>query len=64
MAAEYINLYEPTYRTHPEEDELFYPSQAKAIADEILAQELEGQVYDDDDALEWSKTISDKVMMI
>ena len=27
----YINIYEPTYRTAPEDHEVFYPSQAKAL---------------------------------
>ena len=61
IAETYINVYEPTFRTEPEEDERFYPSQAKKLMEEILAKELTNQEYDEDDALEWSKNISDKV---
>ena len=57
----YINIYEPTFRTGPEENEVFYPSQAKALADEVLKAELNNQEFDEDDAKEWSVQISDKV---
>ena len=39
----------------------FYPSTAKEIADKILADELSNQVYDENEAKDWSLTISDKV---
>jgi hypothetical protein len=56
----YLNIYEPTYRKEPVEDERFYPSQAKAIAQAALEETLTNQDYDEDDAKEWSNTISDK----
>ena len=56
-----MNIYEPTFRLEPEEDERFYPSQAKALADKVIATELANQEYDEDDAKEWSVAISDKV---
>ena len=39
----------------------FYPSKAKEIADKIIEEELNGAVYDDQDAKSWSVIISDKV---
>jgi hypothetical protein len=39
----------------------FYPSAAKTIADKILAEELNGQVFDEEEAKTWSLNISDKV---
>ena len=57
-----IDIVLPTYRTEPEEDEKFYPSKARAIAERVIAEELSGQqVYDEEDAKTWSLNISDKV---
>ena len=39
----------------------FLPSQAKAIAEEVVRSELEGQIYDEEDAKAWSNIICDKV---
>ncbi len=39
----------------------FYPSKAKAIADKIISDELNGQAYDEEEAKHWSLNISDKV---
>lgn len=39
----------------------FYPSAAKAIADSVLAEILNDQVYDEEDAKNWSMDISDKI---
>lgn len=39
----------------------FYPSKAKAIGDRVIAEELNGVVYDEEDAKHWSITISDKI---
>lgn len=56
-----IEIVEPTYRLEPDEDEKFYPSKAKAIAEKILADELNNQIYEDEDCKHWSLNISDKV---
>jgi len=40
MAETYIDVVLPTYRTDPEENDRFYPSVAKAIADKVLETEL------------------------
>ena len=56
-----IDIVLPTYRMEPEEDERFYPSAAKAIAEKILLEELRDQVYDEEEAKFWSLNISDKV---
>ena len=45
----------------PEEHERFYPSVAKAMTDKILIEELNGQIYDEEEAKIWSLNISDKV---
>jgi len=58
-----IDIVLPTYRMEPEEHERFYPSRAKAIAEKIMAEELNGQVYDEEDAKIWSLNISDKVRL-
>lgn len=39
----------------------FYPSKAKVIAEKIMADELNGTVYDEEEAKNWSLNISDKV---
>ena len=39
----------------------FYPSKAKAIAEKILNDELNGAVYNEEDAKIWSLNVSDKV---
>lgn len=57
----YIDIYEPTFRLEPDEEERFYPSQAKKLADSILETELANQEYDEEDAKDWSVNISDKV---
>ena len=56
-----IDIVLPTYRMEPEEHERFYPSVAKAMADKILGEELNGQTYDEEEAKIWSLNISDKV---
>jgi hypothetical protein len=39
----------------------FYPSEARKVAEQILAEELNGKEYDEDDAKEWSLTIAERV---
>jgi hypothetical protein len=39
-AGGYIDVVLPSYRTDPEENDRFYPSVAKAIADKVLETEL------------------------
>lgn len=56
-----IDIVLPTYRMEPEENERFYPSKAKQIAEKIIADELNGVTYDEEDAKNWSLNISDKV---
>ena len=36
----YIDVVLPTYRVEPEENDKFYPSVAKAVADRVLEAEL------------------------
>jgi hypothetical protein len=56
-----IEIVLPTYRMEPEGHERFYPSVAKKIADEILDEDLNDQVYDEEETKIWSLNISDKV---
>lgn len=56
-----IDIVLPTYRMEPEGHERFYPSVAKKIADAILDEELNDQVYDEEEAKIWSLNVSDKV---
>mmetsp|Transcript_27658 Transcript_27658/g.35953 ORF Transcript_27658/g.35953 Transcript_27658/m.35953 type:complete len:134 (+) Transcript_27658:115-516(+) len=51
----------PTYIMSPAEDERFYASQVKALAEAIVQEELEGKTYDEEDAKEWSITICDRI---
>lgn len=39
----------------------FYPSQAKAIAESIVVEELRDQEYEEEDAKAWSLSIADKI---
>ena len=39
----------------------FYPSKAKQIGERIIAEELNGTTYDEEDAKNWSLNISDKI---
>jgi hypothetical protein len=39
----------------------FFPSKAKAIGDRVIAEELNGTVYDEEDAKHWSINVSDKI---
>ena len=56
-----IEVFLPTYRMEPEENERFYPSQARAIAQKITEEELKDQEFDEKDAVVWANLISDKV---
>ena len=56
-----IDIVLPTYRMEPEETEMFYPSVAKKIADEIIAEELKGCEFDDEESKIWSTAISDRI---
>mmetsp|Transcript_13334 Transcript_13334/g.14452 ORF Transcript_13334/g.14452 Transcript_13334/m.14452 type:complete len:130 (+) Transcript_13334:61-450(+) len=56
-----IDIVLPTFRMEPEEHERFYPSKAKQIAERIISEELNGTVYEEEDAKNWSLNISDKV---
>ena len=56
-----IDIVLPTFRMEPEEDEKFYPSRAKAIAEETMKEVLDGMTYDEEEAKFWSTEISDKV---
>ncbi|CAM9155216.1 unnamed protein product [Phaeothamnion confervicola] len=51
----------PTYIMAPEEDERFYPSHVRAIADKLVRSELEGKVYDEEEAKEWCLNIADAI---
>ena len=44
MEQPYIDIVLPTFRLEPDESERFYPSVAKAVADSVLVEELNGQV--------------------
>lgn len=56
-----IEVFLPTFRMEPEEDERFYPSQAKKIAQDIVEAELNGQEFEEDDVKAWTLSIGDKV---
>lgn len=61
MADTYIDVVLPTFRLEPDENEKFYPSVAKKIADSILIEELSGRVYEEDEVNNISLSISDRV---
>mmetsp|Transcript_20883 Transcript_20883/g.61011 ORF Transcript_20883/g.61011 Transcript_20883/m.61011 type:complete len:138 (-) Transcript_20883:626-1039(-) len=56
-----IDVVLPTYIMKPEETEIFYPSQVKAIASEVLESELAGKEYDEDVSKEQIVAICDKI---
>lgn len=56
-----IDVVLPTYIMKPAEAEVFYPSQAKAIAEKCVKAELTGKEYDEEDAKEWSLNIADAI---
>ena len=56
-----IDIVLPTFRMEPEEDERFYPSRAKVIAENVMKEVLEGMTYDEEESKFWSTEISDKV---
>jgi hypothetical protein len=61
-----IDVFEPTYRTEPEEQDKFYPSVARDIAEKVVTSVLavteeEGYTYDDRDSNDMSLEISDSV---
>lgn len=56
-----IDVVLPTFRLEPEEDERFYPSKAKAIAEQVMQEELHGMEYDEEESKNWGLNISDKV---
>eukprot|EP00428_Durinskia_dybowskii_P063584 CAMPEP_0170388100 /NCGR_PEP_ID=MMETSP0117_2-20130122/17907_1 /TAXON_ID=400756 /ORGANISM="Durinskia baltica, Strain CSIRO CS-38" /LENGTH=132 /DNA_ID=CAMNT_0010644005 /DNA_START=14 /DNA_END=412 /DNA_ORIENTATION=- len=56
-----IDIFLPTFRMEPEEEERFFPSKAKAIGDQVISDILNGTVYDEEEAKNWSIDISDKI---
>ena len=56
-----IDIVLPTFRMEPEEDEKFYPSQARGIAEGVMKEVLEGMTYDEEESKFWGTEISDKV---
>lgn len=44
MEQPYIDIVLPTFHLEPDESERLYPSVAKSIADNVLVEELNGQV--------------------
>mmetsp|Transcript_8485 Transcript_8485/g.17012 ORF Transcript_8485/g.17012 Transcript_8485/m.17012 type:complete len:133 (+) Transcript_8485:36-434(+) len=56
-----IEVHMPTYIMHPEEDEKFLPAAVKAIAEQVLQEELGGKEYDEDEAKEWSLNVCENI---
>lgn len=56
-----IDIVLPTFRMEPEENERFYPSQARATAENIMKEVLDGVTYDEEEAKFLGPEISDKV---
>ena len=56
-----IDVFLPTFHLEPGENDRFYPSRAKAIAEKAATSELGECEYNDEDAKLWSLNISDKV---
>jgi len=56
-----IDVFLPTYRMEPAEEEKFYPSRAKIIAEKVAATELADIEFNDEDAKTSSMIISDEV---
>jgi hypothetical protein len=58
-----IDVVLPTYIMKPDEKEVFYPSQVKAIAEKVVKSELEGKSYDEAGAKQWSLNIANRMRM-
>ncbi|CAM9140003.1 unnamed protein product [Ascophyllum nodosum] len=56
-----VEIVLPTYITKPSEDEKFYPSEVKAIAEKAVRGELQDKEYDVEEAKEWSLNIADMI---
>jgi tctex1 domain-containing protein 2 len=56
-----IDIVLPTFRMEPEENERFYPSQARATAENIMKEVLDGVTYDEEESKFLGPEISDKV---
>jgi len=56
-----IDVVLPNYITKPDETEVFYPSEVKRIANEVLDAELGDKEYDEDLSKEWIVAICDKI---
>ena len=57
-----IDVFLPTFRMEPGENERFYPSKARAIAEKVATMELNDlEEYSDDNAQNSALIISDKV---
>eukprot|EP00605_Chrysophyceae_sp_TOSAG23-4_P000155 GSChrysophyteH1.ASY1.ANO1.178.1 assembled CDS len=57
-----IDVFLPTYRMEPNENERFYPSRARAIAEKVAAAELaDDEPYNDEYSQQAALVISDKV---
>jgi hypothetical protein len=56
-----IDIFLPTFRLEPGQDDRFYPSRARAIAEKAAAHELGDLEYNDEDAKLWALNVSDRV---
>ncbi|CAM9824785.1 unnamed protein product [Pylaiella littoralis] len=56
-----VEIVQPTYITKPAEDEKFYPSEVKAVAEKAVHAELQDKEYDGEEAKEWSLNIADTI---
>ncbi|CAB1101664.1 unnamed protein product [Ectocarpus sp. CCAP 1310/34] len=56
-----VEIVLPTYITKPSEDEKFYPSEVKAVAEKAVEAELQDKEYDGEEAKEWSLNIADTI---
>ncbi|CAN0375688.1 unnamed protein product, partial [Laminaria digitata] len=56
-----VEIVLPSYITKPAEDEKFYPSEVKAIAQKTVQAELQDKEYEGEEAKEWSLNIADTI---
>eukprot|EP00904_Undaria_pinnatifida_P013628 jgi/Undpi1/9396/HiC_scaffold_27.g11853.m1 len=56
-----VEIVLPSYITKPGENEKFYPSEVKAIAQKAVQAELQDKQYEGEEAKEWSLNIADTI---
>ncbi len=58
-----IEVWEPNYHMKPDENEYFWPSEVKAIAERVVHSKLDGKTYSEEDSKQWAVEIADEIRL-